>query len=110
MKAIGIDLGTTNSAVTVYDERRDMASIVANAESENLTPSVVGVRRRDGGENLVYVGRNALNWEERQPKETVRSVKRLMGRDFADPVVTTARDRLSYQIVPGSDEDPRAHV
>ncbi|HYS37956.1 MAG TPA: Hsp70 family protein [Pseudonocardiaceae bacterium] len=110
MKAIGIDLGTTNSAVTVYDDRRDMASIVANAESENLTPSVVGVRRRDGRDDLVSVGRTAVNWEERQPKDTVRSVKRLMGRDFADPIVATARDRLSYQIVPGSDEDPRAHV
>jgi molecular chaperone DnaK (HSP70) len=110
MNAIGIDLGTTNSAVAVYDEARKVASIVANGESENLTPSVVSVRQLDGGKQLRYVGRNAVNMAAMQPQDTVRSVKRLMGRDFADPTVETARSRLSYQIVPGRDEDPRAHV
>ncbi|MGH3941982.1 MAG: Hsp70 family protein [Pseudonocardiaceae bacterium] len=110
MKAIGIDLGTTNSAVAGYDPERAAASILANGDGENLTPSVVGVRRRDGEEGELLVGRNALNWAARLPKDTVRSVKRLMGRDYADPTVAEARGRLSYEIVPGSAEDPRAHV
>ncbi|WP_033322592.1 Hsp70 family protein [Streptomyces yerevanensis] len=109
MTAIGIDLGTTNSVVAHYDPDRGEPRVVRNGESDNLTPSVVGLLRRDGSESLL-VGRNALNWADRQPRETVVSVKRLMGRDFTDAKVARARDHLAYQIVPGPDDDPRAHV
>ncbi|MDJ1137449.1 Hsp70 family protein [Streptomyces iconiensis] len=109
MKAIGIDLGTTNSAVTRYDQSRGAASVLANGEGESLTPSVVAVRQRDGSESLL-VGRMAVNFAARRPKDTVLSVKRLMGRDYADSDVAQARGRLNYEIVPGDDDDPRAHV
>ncbi|AXK37853.1 Hsp70 family protein [Streptomyces armeniacus] len=109
MKAIGIDLGTTNCAVTRYDEARATAAVLANGEGETLTPSVVALRRRDGDESLL-VGRTAVNFAPRQPQDTILSVKRLMGRDFADQVVAQARSRLNYEIVAGSDDDPRAHV
>ncbi|GAA1365671.1 Hsp70 family protein [Streptomyces beijiangensis] len=109
MKAIGIDLGTTNSVVTRYNDVRGTASVLANAESETLTPSVVGMRERDGSQKLL-VGRNAVNFAARNPTDTVVSVKRLMGRDYAHETVAQARDRLTYEIVPGADDDPRAHV
>ncbi|MGH4023128.1 MAG: Hsp70 family protein [Pseudonocardiaceae bacterium] len=110
MTTIGIDLGTTNSVVTHYDPEQAAAAILANSEGHNLTPSVVGARQREGSEQQLLVGSAALNWAEKQPQDVVRSVKRLMGRDFADPAVTDARARLSYEVVPGPNDDPRAHV
>jgi molecular chaperone DnaK len=110
MKAVGIDLGTTNSAVAYYDPERGGVRILANGEAENLTPSVVSVQHVTDGRETVLVGRQALNWALRQPKDTAMSVKRLMGRDFADPTVAKARERLTYEIAPGPDSDPRAHV
>ncbi|GAB2869187.1 hypothetical protein GCM10027074_41090 [Streptomyces deserti] len=95
--------------VAHYDPDRGEARVVRNGEAENLTPSVVGMMRREGSESLL-VGRYALNWADKNPQDTVLSVKRLMGRDFTDAKVARARDRLSYQIVPGPDDDPRAHV
>ncbi|MQY12594.1 Chaperone protein DnaK [Streptomyces sp. RB5] len=109
MKAIGIDLGTTNSVISRYDEGRSAATVLTNGEGEVLTPSVVAMRSRDGKESLL-VGRTAVNYAGRQPQNTIVSVKRLMGRDYADPAVVEARDRLAYPIVAGPDEDPRAHV
>ncbi|MFD9886016.1 Hsp70 family protein [Streptomyces alboflavus] len=109
MKAIGIDLGTTNSAVAAHDPHRADIAVLTNSKGDRLTPSVVGLVRRDGKEQTI-VGEDALNWAVRQPTDTIVSVKRLMGRDFADTSVAEARDRLSYAIVPGPDDDPRAHV
>ncbi|HEX3790979.1 MAG TPA: Hsp70 family protein [Pseudonocardiaceae bacterium] len=109
MTAIGIDLGTTNSAVARYDPTQQRASVLVNGDGKPLTPSVVGVRTRNG-EQTRLVGFAALNWAKREPKDTVLSVKRLMGRDFADAAIAEARGRLNYQIVAGPGEDPRAHV
>ncbi|MFC7220409.1 Hsp70 family protein [Streptomyces polyrhachis] len=109
MKAIGIDLGTTNSVISRYDGERSSAAVLTNGEGETLTPSVVAVRVRDGKESTL-VGRTAVNFAGRQPQDTVVSVKRLMGRDYEDPAVIEARERVAYPIVPGGGEDPRAHV
>ena len=95
MKAIGIDLGTTNSAVANYDPGRNIAEIVANSEGDALTPFAVAIRQRDG-KDILLVGKIAANWAQREPRDTVLSVKRLMGRDFAEETVTEARKRLSY--------------
>ena len=107
MKAIGIDLGTTNSAVAYYDPVTKRTAVVPNITNDRLTPSVVGPRVNKGEQE---VGRRALQFAQRDPANTIISVKRLMGRDFADPAVTEARGRLGYTIVAGSGEDPRAHV
>ncbi|MFD0507339.1 Hsp70 family protein [Streptomyces chiangmaiensis] len=56
------------------------------------------------------VGRAAVNYAELQPTDTIFSVKRLMGRDFADPVVKEAAGRLNYEVVTGEGDDPRVHV
>ncbi|GAA2786123.1 Hsp70 family protein [Saccharopolyspora taberi] len=108
MTAIGIDLGTTNSVVARYDSGGAGSSVVTVGGARS-TPSVVSMRSRDGKEELL-VGSPAFNWAKRDPENTILSVKRLMGRDFADEAVAEARERRSYRIVPGSDEDPRAHV
>ena len=109
MTAIGIDLGTTNSAATVYDPERSEASIIPNGEGAGLTPSAVYRRVRDERET-VLVGAVVLQYAAREPRNTVVSVKRLMGRDFEDPKLTEARGRLGYEIVRGPDDDPRARV
>lgn len=109
MKAIGIDLGTTNCAVTRYDAKRKSSAVLLNSEGDRLTPSVVATRVRDGDESTM-VGNAAVNFAGVQPTETVFSVKRLMGRDFADRNVAQARERLNYAITTGPDEDARAHV
>ncbi len=108
MTAIGIDLGTTNSVVATYDPERAHARVV-NVGGARSTPSVVSTKQQDGKAELL-VGHNAVRWADRDPENTIFSVKRLMGRDFAEPSVEEARRRRSYQIVAGPDEDPRAHV
>ncbi|WP_103339969.1 Hsp70 family protein [Amycolatopsis sp. CA-126428] len=108
MTAIGIDLGTTNSVVATYTPENDRTRVVTVGGSRS-TPSVVGLREHNG-QREILVGQNALNWGKRDPRNTILSVKRLMGRDFEDPSVQQARSRRSYRIVPGPDEDPRAHV
>ncbi|HLJ45257.1 MAG TPA: Hsp70 family protein [Bryobacteraceae bacterium] len=99
-KAIGIDLGTTNSvaAIRVTDTRP-----IQNKENEDLTRSVVGVYK--GQE---YVGRLAVSNMKLAPKDTILSIKRLMGRAFRDPEVQKARQKYLYQIVEpaeGTDDD-----
>ncbi|HKS49842.1 MAG TPA: Hsp70 family protein [Amycolatopsis sp.] len=108
MTAIGIDLGTTNSVVATYDPERARARVVT-IDGARSTPSVVSIKQQDGAEEL-QVGQNAVNWANVDPENTILSVKRLMGRDFADPAVEEARSRRSYRIVPGPNDDPRAHV
>jgi molecular chaperone DnaK len=109
MRAVGIDLGTTNSAVATYDQGNKRAEIVSNGEGARLTPSAVAIKDRNGKETR-YVGEMAFNFAESEPRNVVTSVKRLMGRDFADAVVQKALKRLSYEVKQASDADPQAHV
>nr|VFJ92504.1 MAG: molecular chaperone DnaK [Candidatus Kentron sp. LFY] len=99
-KAIGIDLGTTNSAagLKVLDTR-----IIANAEGEDLTPSIVSLQRKKkliGQKTQFLVGRHALDFLQQDPANTVTSIKRLMGRGFHDPDVQRmlSEGRYSYPI------------
>lgn len=101
---IGIDLGTTNSAAARCSADGRSPEIILLA-GEPLMPSVVSIAH---GEKIV--GREALNNTTRAPADTIASVKRLMGRDYADEQIECIRDRFSYKIVPGSDGDPRVYV
>ena len=78
--AIGIDLGTTFSCIAVL--RNNKVEIIPNEEGENTTPSVVAFT--DEG---VLVGEQTLNQLIRNPKKTIYSIKRLMGRKFDDKEV-----------------------
>jgi len=91
-KPIGIDLGTTNSAVAVYENGE--AKIIANKEGKNTTPSVVAFT--DKGE--VLVGETAKRQMVTNPEKTVYSVKRIMGLMCDEEKAKEAKERLPYHI------------
>jgi molecular chaperone DnaK len=83
-KAIGIDLGTTNSAAAI---KRLETDIIPNAEGDPLTPSVVSYQGEKGffrKKRKFIVGKHALDWMAQDPENTILSIKRLMGRNFTD--------------------------
>ena len=92
-KIIGIDLGTTNSAMSVMEGGQP--TIIANAEGGRTTPSMVAVSKT--GERLV--GQVAKRQSVINPSGTIFSVKRLIGRKFEDPEVQRDITLMPYQIV-----------
>ena len=103
-KIIGIDLGTTNSVVAVMEGGN--STVIANAEGNRTTPSVVAFNK--SGERLVGV--TAKRQAVVNPENTVYSVKRLMGRRYDDPETQKARKMVSYNIVEGPNHDARVQV
>src|SRR3990167_6085249 len=91
-KIVGIDLGTTNSAVAVMEGGKP--KVIHSAEGENTIPSVANPVKN-------IVGRVAKRQAIVNPKETIFSVKRLMGRKFADPEVKRDKEWLPYEIKSG---------
>src|SRR5271154_2856422 len=94
-KIIGIDLGTTNSAVAVMEGGEP--KILENAEGNRTTPSIVAISKS----NERLVGLLAKRQAVTNPKNTIFSVKRLMGRKFSDPEVQRDKAWLSYDIQEG---------
>ena len=92
-KPIGIDLGTTNSAVAVYENGE--AKIIANKEGKNTTPSVVAFT--DKGE--VLVGEAAKRQMVTNPEKTVYSIKRIMGLMCEEEKAREAKERLPYHVI-----------
>jgi molecular chaperone DnaK len=92
MKIIGIDLGTTNSVVAVMEGGEP--KVLENREGNRTTPSIVSISK--SGERLV--GLLAKRQAVVNPKNTIFSVKRLIGRKFDDPEVTRDRSWLPYDI------------
>lgn len=92
-KIIGIDLGTTNSAMAVM-EGGDPA-VITNIEGARTTPSIVAVNKND--ERLV--GQTAKRQAVINPDNTIFSVKRLIGRKFDDPEVKRDIDLMPYKII-----------
>ena len=101
-KAIGIDLGTTNSVVAVVMGGEPV--VIANQEGNRTTPSVVAVTEK--GERLV--GQIAKRQAITNPENTIFSIKRLMGRKYNSRQVDHARNRLPYKIIEAPNGD--AHV
>ena len=101
-KAIGIDLGTTNSVVAVVIGGEPV--VIPNQEGSRTTPSVVAFTEK--GERLV--GQIAKRQAITNPTNTIFSIKRLMGRKYDSPEVKEAMKRLPYKIVPAPNGD--AHV
>jgi len=100
-KVIGIDLGTTNSCVAVYEGGE--AKVIPNAEGKNTTPSVVAFT--DKGE--VLVGDPAKRQAITNPAKTISSVKRIMGLMMNEENAKLAQDKVTYKIV---DKDGMAAV
>ena len=97
-KVIGIDLGTTNSCVAVMEG--DKAKVIANAEGDNTTPSVVAFAN---GERLV--GAPAKRQMVTNPDNTFYAVKRLIGRKFDSPETKHHHELVSYPIVAADNGD-----
>ena len=103
-KIIGIDLGTTNSVIAVMEAGNP--AVIANAEGNRTTPSVVAFAK--GGERLVGV--TAKRQAVVNPENTIYSVKRLMGRHIDDPETKRTQAMVSYASVEGPNHDARVRV
>jgi len=101
-KIIGIDLGTTNSCVAVMEGGEP--KVIANAEGFRTTPSVVAFTKT--GERLV--GLVARRQAVTNPKNTVYSIKRFMGRRFSE--VSQESSRVPYEVIQGTDGDVRVRA
>ena len=100
-KILGIDLGTTNSAMAVLEG--GTPTTIVNAEGDRTTPSVVGFRA-DGNR---IVGKAAKNQAVTNPKNTVFSIKRFMGRKFSE--VQDELKTVPYEVKEGSNGRCRRH-
>ena len=98
-KIIGIDLGTTNSCVSVLEG--DKPKVIENAEGARTTPSVVAFA--DDGE--ILVGQSAKRQAVTNPENTIYAVKRLIGRRFDDDVVKKDIKMVPYKIVKADNGD-----
>ncbi|MDR2957074.1 MAG: molecular chaperone DnaK [Coriobacteriales bacterium] len=94
-KILGIDLGTTNSAMAIMEGGEP--TIIVNAEGDRTTPSVVGFRK--DGERVV--GKAAKNQAVTNPENTVSSIKRFIGREYKE--TASERDTISYNVHAGKD-------
>jgi len=98
-KIIGIDLGTTNSCVAIMDGKTP--KVIENAEGSRTTPSVVAFL--EDGERLV--GQPARRQGVTNPSNTLFAIKRLIGRNFGDPMVEKDKAMVPYDIVKGPSGD-----
>ncbi|CAO3648702.1 unnamed protein product [Cunninghamella echinulata] len=96
---IGIDLGTTNSCVSVMEGKTPR--VIENAEGARTTPSVVAF----GKDGELLVGQAAKRQAVVNPENTIYATKRLIGRTFKDPTVQADVDAVSYKIVPHTNGD-----
>ncbi|MES2587540.1 MAG: molecular chaperone DnaK [Bacteroidota bacterium] len=101
-KIIGIDLGTTNSCVSVMEGNEPV--VIANAEGKRTTPSIVAFI--EGGE--IKVGDPAKRQAITNPTKTISSIKRFMGSSFDE--VKKEADRVPYKIVKGDNNTPRVEI
>ncbi len=97
-KVIGIDLGTTNSCVSIMDGKD--AKVLENAEGARTTPSMVAF---SGDERLV--GQPAKRQAVTNPENTLFAIKRLIGRRFDDPITKKDQKMVPYKIVKGDNND-----
>ena len=101
-KIIGIDLGTTNSCVSVMEGNEPV--VIPNAEGKRTTPSIVGFV--EGGERKV--GDPAKRQAVTNPTKTVYSIKRFMGNKFSDS--KNEAERVPYSVVKGDNDTPRVDI
>jgi molecular chaperone DnaK len=101
-KIIGIDLGTTNSCVSVMEGNEPV--VIPNAEGKRTTPSVIAFV--EGGE--IKVGDPAKRQAVTNPTKTVYSIKRFMGNKYSES--TKEADRVPYKVVKGDNDTPRVDI
>jgi molecular chaperone DnaK len=103
-KAIGIDLGTTNSCVAVMEGNK--ATVIENAEGGRTTPSMVAFT--EDGE--ILVGQPAKRQSITNPENTIYAIKRLIGRRYDDPITEKDKTMVPYHIVRGDNGDAWVEV
>ena len=103
-KAIGIDLGTTNSCVAVMEGNK--ATVIENSEGGRTTPSYVAFT--DTGE--ILVGQPAKRQSITNPENTIFAIKRLIGRRYDDPTTQKDKELVPYKIVSGDNGDAWVEV
>lgn len=101
-KIIGIDLGTTNSCVSVMEGNE--AVVIPNAEGKRTTPSVIAFV--EGGE--IKVGDPAKRQAVTNPTKTIYSIKRFMGNKYSES--SKEADRVPYNVVKGDNDTPRVDI
>ncbi|MEJ2163005.1 MAG: molecular chaperone DnaK [Robiginitalea sp.] len=101
-KIIGIDLGTTNSCVSVMEGNEPV--VIPNAEGKRTTPSVIAFV--EGGE--IKVGDPAKRQAVTNPEKTVYSIKRFMGNKYSES--KREADRVPYKVVKGDNDTPRVDI
>ncbi|MDG1761287.1 MAG: molecular chaperone DnaK [Flavobacteriaceae bacterium] len=101
-KIIGIDLGTTNSCVSVMEGNEPV--VIPNAEGKRTTPSVIAFV--EGGE--IKVGDPAKRQAVTNPTKTISSIKRFMGNNFSES--KTEAERVPYNVVKGDNNTPRVDI
>src|SRR5690554_1530677 len=101
-KIIGIDLGTTNSCVSVMEGSEP--TVIPNAEGKRTTPSVIAFV--EGGE--IKVGDPAKRQAVTNPTKTISSIKRFMGNKYSESVSET--EHSSYKVVKGDNDTPRVDI
>ena len=104
-KIIGIDLGTTNSVVSVMEAGE--ANVISSSEGGRLVPSVVAVNPKTGER---MVGQVARRQAITNPDNTLFSVKRFMGRKFDDPEVQRALKHIPYKVSSDENGELRVHM
>lgn len=100
-RVIGIDLGTTNCCVAIFDA--GAPRVIPNKGGYKTTPSVIGI----AADGRVHVGQPAQRQATTNAQHTAYAVKRLIGRAFQSEEVQHARSHVSYPIVSGPGGDPR---
>jgi molecular chaperone DnaK len=103
-KVIGIDLGTTNSCVSVLEGNEPV--VIPNSEGHRTTPSIVAFLDNGNGERKV--GDPAKRQAITNPGNTVSSIKRFMGRKYSE--VTSELKTISYNLVKGDNDTPRVQI
>ncbi len=103
-KVIGIDLGTTNSCVAIMEGKTPR--VIMNSEGRNTTPSIVAFT--SSGERLV--GEAAKRQAVTNPQNTLFAIKRLVGRNFDDPMVKKDMDIVPYKIIKAKNNDAWVNV
>jgi molecular chaperone DnaK len=103
-KIIGIDLGTTNSCVAVMEGSEPV--VIANSEGRRTTPSIVGFL--DNGKGERKVGDPAKRQAITNPKNTVSSIKRFMGKKFGE--VSGEKKMVSYEVESGNNDTVRVRI
>lgn len=98
-KVIGIDLGTTNSCVSILENGK--SKVIENSEGTRITPSIVAY----SADNEILIGQSAKRQAVTNPKETFYSIKRLIGRKFDEEAVQKDIKLVPYKVIKAENGD-----